>query len=171
MNAARPEDWEAPVVLPDVDKPERILVPFDGSHNAERALAWAAYVARKRETEVVVVVAYEQPMTMRGRGATYVEEVRDHLEAEAVGLAQEAVELLQQRGLQGRGIVIKGDVARAILDTVETEQCDLVLIGRQGISSEVGGVSGALDKMMDLLQGGVCNKVVRHSSVPVVVVP
>ena len=37
----RPADWESPVVVPEAEVPERILVPFDGSHNAERALAWA----------------------------------------------------------------------------------------------------------------------------------
>jgi nucleotide-binding universal stress UspA family protein len=169
--SARPHDWEAPVSLPEVSKPQRVLVAFDGSHNSERALAWAAYVARKRDIEVVVVVAYEQPLTMRGRGAPYIETITEQMEDEAKELANEAVGLLRDRGLAGRGIVIKGDVPRAILDTVESEACELVLIGRQGVSAEIGGVAGAIDKVRDMLQGGVSDKVVRHASVPVVVVP
>lgn len=96
--SAQPSDWENPIQLPEVTPPARVLVPFDGSHNAERALAWAAYVAQAGGQDLVVVVAYEQPTTMRGRGAQYVEEVREHLEREATGLASEATVLMQERG-------------------------------------------------------------------------
>lgn len=167
----RPQDWDEPVTLPAVSTPQRVMVPFDGSHNAERALAWAAYVAEAAEVEVLVVVAYEQPLTMRGRGATYVEEVRDHLELEATGLATETVEVLRRQGVSARGIVVKGDVPHALLDVAESEGVELIVIGRQGISSEVGGVSGALERVRDLLEGGVASKVIRHSHVPVLVVP
>lgn len=170
MNVTRPEDWEEPVRIPEVTLPTRLLVPFDGSHNAERALAWAATTAAATGGEVVVMVGYEQPLTMRGRGAAYIEAVRDDLEAEAKGLAAEAVSLLVGRGVTARGLVVKGDVAHAILDTVESEACDLLVIGRQGLSAEVGGVTGALDRMRDMLQGGVTDKIVRHSPVPVLVV-
>lgn len=166
----RPSDWEEPVRVPDVTPPRRVLVPFDGSHHAERALAWAAATVNVTDGEILVLVGYEQPLTMRGRGAAYIESVREELEGEAKGLATEAVELLVARGLRARGIVVKGDVPRAILDMVETERCDLLVIGRQGISAETGGVAGALDRVRDMLQGGTTEKVVRHSSVPVLVV-
>jgi len=166
----RPSDWNDPVVVPDVGRPQRILVPFDGSHNAERALAWAGVVAAGSGAEVVVLVGYEQPLTVRGRGAPYIESVTEELETEARGLATEAVEQLRGRGVESRGLVVKGDVPRAILDTAQTEGCGLIVVGRQGLSAEVGGVSGALDRVHDLLQGGVSDKVIRHSPVPVLVV-
>lgn len=167
---ARPDDWDDPVQLPEVTSPKRILVPFDGSHNAERALAWAELVASTTRAEVVVVVAFEQPLTMRGRGAAYIETVRDELSHEATVLAQEAVELLRAHGVDARGIVVKGEPARAILDTADDERCDLIAIGRQGLTAEVRGVSGALDRFRELLQGGVAEKVTRHAAVPVLVV-
>ncbi len=167
----RPHDWEDPVVLPEVSTPKTILVPFDGSHNSERALAWAAYVGARSEAEIIVVVAYEQPTTMRGRGAQYIDEVRDALQQEALELATEAVQLLEGRGLNARGIVIKGDVARAILDTADSEGAELIIVGRQGVSAELGGVASALDRVRDMLQGGVSDKTVRHAAVPIVVVP
>lgn len=172
MNAPpRPQDWNEPVVVPEVSAPRRILVPFDGSHHSERALAWAAYVAARTEVEIVVAVAYEQPVTMRGRGATYIEEVRDHLEGEATSLATEAVGELHARGVAGRGIVVKGEVAHALLDIADSEACELIVIGRQGLSSEMGGLAGAVERVRDMLEGGVAAKVVRHSRVPVLVVP
>lgn len=165
----RPGDWNDPVVVPVVGMPERILVPFDGSHNAERALAWAGGVAGNG-AEVVVMVGYEQPLTVRGRGAAYIESVREELETEARELAGEAVGQLHDRGVAARGVVVKGDVPRAILDIARTENCGLIVLGRQGLSAEVGGVTGALDRVHDLLQGGVSDKVIRHSPVPVLVV-
>ncbi|MFN8081564.1 MAG: universal stress protein [Kineosporiaceae bacterium] len=171
MNAiARPEDWEDPVRLPEIAAPQRILVPFDGSHNAERALAWAGHICDVERAEIIVLVGFEQPLTMRGRGAAYIEAVRDDLEAEARELATEAVQLLVARGARARGLVVKGDVPHAILDTIESEGCDLVVMGRQGLSAELGGVRPALDRVRNMLQGGVSDKVIRHAGVPVMVV-
>ena len=176
----RPADWESPVVVPEAEVPERILVPFDGSHNAERALAWARMIALGTGSEVLVLVGYTQPLTMRGRGAAYIESVREDLEIEALRdeladeaaeLAREGVQVLVTAGVQARGIVLKGDITRGILETAAQEGCGLILLGRQGLTAEVGGVSGAAGMIRDLLQGGVSEKVTRHAEVPVVVVP
>ena len=167
----RPADWESPVVVTEAEVPERILVPFDGSHNAERALAWARMIALGTGSEVLVLVGYTQPLTMRGRGAAYVEAVRDELADEAAELAREGVQVLVTAGVQARGIVLKGDITRGILETAAQEGCGLILLGRQGLTAEVGGVSGAAGMIRDLLQGGVSEKVTRHAEVPVVVVP
>jgi nucleotide-binding universal stress UspA family protein len=167
---ARPDDWDDPVSLPPVETPRRILVPFDGSHNGERALSWAELVVRAADGEVIVVVAYEQPLTMRGRGAAYIETIRDELADEARHLATEAVELLRGRGVNARGIVVKGEPARAILDTADDEGAELIVIGRHGLTAELRGVASALDRFRDLLQGGVADKVTQHTTIPVLVV-
>ena len=169
-NLPRPDDWDDPVQLPTVTAPRRVLVPFDGSHNAERAMAWAELIATRADAEVIIVVAFEQPLTMRGRGAAYIEVVRDELTAEATHLASEAVALLQGHGVNARGIVVKGDPARAILDAAADEECDVIVIGRHGLTAELRGISGALDRFRDMLQGGVADKVTGHASVPVLVV-
>lgn len=166
----RPDDWDAPVQLLEMEVPDHILVPFDGSHAAERALGWAALTARGTEAELVVVVAYDPPLTVRGRGATYVEEVRDQLLAEAQELAGDAVRLLVDRGIHARAIVVQGDPSRAILDVADDEGCDLIVIGRQGLTAEIGGVTGAMGRFRELLTGGVADKVVRYATVPVLVV-
>jgi len=163
----RPSDWEAPVALPEVPVPRKILVPFDGSHNAERALSWAILAARNNDAEVVVVVAFDPPLTMRGRGAAYVEEMKTSLHDEALGLAEEAVVLLEGRGVRSRGVVSRGDVARSILETADDEAADLIIIGRQGVTHEMGD---ALGRFRALISGGVADKISRHATVPVLVV-
>jgi nucleotide-binding universal stress UspA family protein len=163
----RPDDWERAVEIPDAARPRRILVPFDGSHTAERALSWGILAARNNDAELIVVVAFDPPLTIRGRSASYVEERKATLEEEAKELAQEAVEALLARGMSARGIVAKDDVARAILQTADDESVDLIVIGRQGLTHEAGG---SLDRFRDLMSGGVAEKVSRHASVPVLMV-
>jgi nucleotide-binding universal stress UspA family protein len=167
---ARPDDWDDPVELADVSAPKRLLVPFDGSHNAERALSWARLIALESSAEIIVMVAYEQPLTMRGRGAAYIETIRDELAEEAVHLAEESVTLLVAKGVRARGVVVKGEAARAVLDTVDDEGCDLIVIGRHGLTAELRGVASALDRFRDLLTGGVADKVTQHALIPVLVV-
>jgi nucleotide-binding universal stress UspA family protein len=163
----RPEDWEHPVEIPAAPTLGKVLVPFDGSHAAERALAWASLAARNNEAEIVVVVAFDPPHTVKGRGAAYVEEMRSTLEDEARELAEESVAILLDRGLRSRGVVVRGDVARAILETAEEEGADLIVLGRQGVTHEMGD---ALERFRALMSGGVAEKVSRHAAVPVLVV-
>ena len=99
----RPDDWEEPVKLPAPLRPKRVLIPFDGSHAAERALVWGVLVAKNNDAEIVVIVAYEPPLTVRGRKAAYVEEAKAALQVEAKELATEAVELLQKRASRPGG--------------------------------------------------------------------
>jgi nucleotide-binding universal stress UspA family protein len=164
---ARPDDWDAPVVIPEVSPPARILVPFDGSHTAERALAWSVLSAGGSDAEVVVVVAFDPPLTMRGRGAAFVEDVKAGLREEAQGLAEESVQLLKTKGVRARGVVINGDVVQGILQIAEEERADLIIMGRQGLNHEVGG---GVDKLRRVMAGGVAEKVSRHAGVPVMVV-
>lgn len=163
----RPRDWEEPVSMPDILGPRTVLVPFDGSHAAERALAWASLIAKPADAEVMVVVAFDPPLTVKGRGAAYVEEMKATLEEEARALAEESVELLQSRGVRARGVIVKGDVARAILETADDESAELIVMGRQGVTHEVGGT---LEKFRSMISGGVADKVARHAEVPVLVV-
>jgi nucleotide-binding universal stress UspA family protein len=76
------------------------------------------------------------------------------------------VRLLDQ-GVTARGVVVRGDVARAILETADEESVDLIVIGRQGLTHEAGG---ALEKFRALTSGGIAEKVSRHANVPVLVV-
>jgi nucleotide-binding universal stress UspA family protein len=163
----RPETWDKPVEVPEAPRPKTILVPFDGSQNAERALSWSVLAARNNDAEVVVVVAFDPPLTVRGRGAVYVEEMTATLEEEARGLAEESVSILQGRSVRARGIVVRGDVARAILHTADEEAVDLIIIGRQGVTHEMGDM---LDRFRALASGGIAEKVSRHATVPVLVV-
>lgn len=163
---ARPSDWDLPVEIPDVDTSlQKILVPFDGSKAAERALGYAAAFARYSEGEIVVVVAYDPPITVRRRGGITLEGLRSEMEGEANELALESASLLVEKGLRARAIVVRGDVADAILDTIDEEAADIAILGRSGLTSEARG-----GNRKDWGSGSVTDKIVRNATIPVMVV-
>jgi nucleotide-binding universal stress UspA family protein len=164
----RPDDWDDPVRLPEITPPERLLVAFDGSHTAERALAWAALVAG--EAEVVVLVAYLPPVTKRRRGTVDADQVQTEMADEAEVLANEAVTLLIERGARARSLVVRGDPAAAVATAIEQEDIGLVVVGRRGLTSELQGLDAALEKVRSALHGPVADRILRQASVPVLVV-
>ncbi|MDP9143433.1 MAG: universal stress protein, partial [Actinomycetota bacterium] len=131
----------------------------------EVALGHAAAFANYSGGEIVVVVAYDPPVSARRRGGITLESLIQEMEEEARGLATESASLLADRGLKARAVVIRGHVTDAILDTIESEQADLVILGRSGVTTEVR--SG---EHRDWGSGSVTDKVVRGTRVPVMVV-
>jgi nucleotide-binding universal stress UspA family protein len=81
------------------------------------------------------------------------------LEADAVELAGEAVDLLRARGLQARAVAMLGDPVEAILQTGHDEEVELIVLGRRG-----------LGQFRELLIGSVSDRVVTRSRIPVLVV-
>ena len=139
---------------------ERVLVPVDGSQGSERAMAYAAMVSRATGAELIVVVAFDPPVAIRRKaGPLEVQHERAEMEAEARELAAEAVVLLQGKGHEARGIVIRGEPAEAILELAERDRADLIVLGRRGHSTLKG-----------LLVGSVSERVARHADVPVLLV-
>ena len=163
---ARPADWDAPVEIPVVDTSlQKIIVPFDGSKAAERALGYAAAFARYSSGEIIVVVAYDPPITVRRRGGITLEGLRSEMEQEAHDLASESASLLIEKGLRARAIVVQGDVADAILDTMDDEGANIAILGRSGLTSEARG-----GDRRGWGSGSVTDKIVRNATIPVVVV-
>jgi nucleotide-binding universal stress UspA family protein len=138
-------NWDDPLRIPDVKGTfETILVPVDGSPHSERGLAHASVLASMSGARVVVVVAFDPPVTVRRRGILAVQEARADMEADAKELANEAVQLMTDRGHSASAVVVRGEGA------------DLIVIGRRGLSTLKG-----------LLLGSVSERVARHAEIPV----
>lgn len=152
-----PPDWDEPVEIPDINREVgRVLVPFDGSAGSERGLAYAELVAQMGSAEIVIVVAFDPPMTVRRRGILLVEQAREEMQQDAVELAEEAAALLIGRGNRARGVVVRGDPVQAILETIDAEEPDVVVIGRRGLTQFEG-----------VMLGSVSQRVASHARVPV----
>ena len=130
---------------------ERILVAFDGSDHAKKALDAAAELAKYSDGEVHVLHVHESgvmaPVETPG---------------ESSDLVDGAVEELRAAGVKASGDAIQarsGSAAPAILDAAKAFDSSLIVMGTRGLSDFSG-----------LLVGSMAHKVIHHAECPVLVV-
>jgi nucleotide-binding universal stress UspA family protein len=134
-----------------------ILVPFDGSPDAQRALLWAAAESVRTSVPVRVVVVNEVlPPVWGGVGGMSV--VTDGYVLDAAGLLEQAQKTLADAGVtevvaEERSGHVVGELLRA------AESSSSVVIGSRG--------HGRVEEAM---LGSVSQHLARHATCPVVVV-
>ncbi|MBI3965563.1 MAG: universal stress protein [Chloroflexi bacterium] len=133
----------------------RILVPLDGSALAERALPYAAALARRANGRLILiraVLAHVFP------GKDQIEpqiEVRERAEQELGTVA----DMLRGGGLDVEEHVYYGEATEAILDTAH-HYADVIAMSTHG--------RGGLGRW---IYGSVADQVLRRADVPVILVP
>jgi len=140
-----------------------ILVPLDGSERAEAILPHVEELAQRYEAEVIFLQVIEPPHPITGPEGTYMEMYQEEAErrveqAESylAGLKGE----FREKGIQARTRVAHGPIVKAILDTAESQDVDLVAIashGRSGLSqvfygSVAAGVLQRIDRPLLLVR-------------------
>ncbi len=143
----------------------RILVATDGSESADRAIDYAARVAKKDGADLLIVNViggYGLPDALMSRftdeqqawwdellnsmSGEILTKARDRARAAGAGMVQ----------LESR----RGDIATAILDIVREKEVDAIVVGKHG----AGGIAR-------LLLGSVSHKLVSLATCPVTVIP
>jgi len=135
---------------------KKIVYPTDGSPTAKEALLIAADLAKQEHSEVIVV------------GITPVVEIEgvkdakmgDFIKDAFQGFVADAVGRLKKRGILARGVVAGGRPHEVILRIAYKEGADMIVMGTHGRT----GLARAII-------GSVADRVVRHSKLPVVLVP
>ncbi|WP_217476800.1 universal stress protein [Stutzerimonas stutzeri] len=139
-----------------------ILLAYDGSDNAKRALQYIIdFAAETPKPPQVHVLNVQQEPVLYGEFVTSdtVEELnRSFLEKSKRTLA-EAATALQAAGIAHETHAILGNVAQQVNDAVQRLGCDTVVMGTRGMGSFTG-----------MLMGSVANRVVHEVSVPVLLV-
>ncbi len=134
-----------------------ILVPFDGSADAQRALLWAAEESVRTSTTVRVMVVNEVlPPTWGGVGGMAV--VTDGFVLDAAGLLEQAQKTLADAG-----------VGHVIVEQRSGHVVDELLRAAASASTLVVGSSGH-GRLGEALLGSVSQHLARHATCPVVVV-
>jgi nucleotide-binding universal stress UspA family protein len=132
----------------------KILVAYDGSESAKRALDHAAGLSQNGASISVISVAEELPQIGRA-AAMLVPEEDEERRRELV----EAKATLKERGIDAKLVERVGDPAAKIIDEAEQEHADLVVIGSRGLNTAQRWVLGS-----------VSTKVVQHAPCNVFVV-
>lgn len=146
-----------------------ILIAYDGTRNADRAIAVAASLVHGGRAHIVHVwqplATPEDGIAFLGAAMPMGMPVDDEIvrqEERARGVAEAGVEAARAAGFEADGEAIRGDgsPAQALEDEVERLKPELVVIGSRGLH----GLKAAL-------KGSVSHHVSANSQAPVLVVP
>jgi nucleotide-binding universal stress UspA family protein len=137
---------------------KKILVGYDGSENAKRALARAVSLSTDQGSALRVVVAVSTVLMVYGPTAPY------YPPGYPEQVMKEGRKLLEAAMGEAKGAVVSGSVedghpSEVILRLAESEKVDLIVLGRRGISG-----------IERFLLGGVSSSVVNHSKCDVLIV-
>jgi nucleotide-binding universal stress UspA family protein len=139
-----------------------VLVPTDGSENAERAVRFSAQVAdRRQQAQVTVVHVYLQvPVVSAGMAVLEPEQAYEAMGSlahqmsneereQAQGIVDHAVELIRSLvtspdvTVSGR-VVVGTRVDDGILTVADETQADIIVVGTRGLSTLRGAIMGSV---------------------------
>jgi nucleotide-binding universal stress UspA family protein len=133
----------------------KILVAYDGSDAARRALDRAAQLAGDGSSLGVVTVAFGVPDKGRTPGYTDPDDAAVRRQD-----AEDARALLGQKGIDAHVVeAYADDAAEGIIDEAERQQADLIVLGTRGRGTAARW-----------LLGSVSTKVLQHAPCDVLVV-
>src|SRR5688572_12529416 len=127
----------------------RILVPLDGSRRSERALPYAAGLAKASGGELVLI--HDETVGLRGDDAP--------ASADTLGRITDLVRSLQEMELRVGMRVVYGPAAEAILRAADDEHAHVIVMSTHG--------RGGLGRW---LYGSVADDVLRHTTLPIVLI-
>ena len=131
----------------------RILLAYDGSEGAKRALEVALSLARAGDMVTVVAVAEGVPLL--GYGGTL---PSPEQEGERKARLEDAVSAFAARDIGATAVARGGDPATAIIDVANEQDVDLIVLGTRGLS--------VAERW---LVGSVSTKVLHHARCSVLV--
>jgi nucleotide-binding universal stress UspA family protein len=136
---------------------KKILLAYDGSVHARHALACAQDLARTYGAQLIIVHAFH-PIP-KDWGSPFLEEAEARARGTGEKVIQEAQSILRDAALPVVTELLEGPPAEAILRVAEVRECDLIVMGSRG-----------LGELKALLLGSVSERVLHHSTIPVLIV-
>lgn len=143
---------------------KKILVPIDGSQNSFKALKHARNMAEKFGSEIILVniqkpIFYEslepEPVSSENGSETIQERAKIIINQGLEILKGSPVSIKPELKTE----IIAGEPAEQILYLIDKEDVDMVIMGSHGLSG-----------IRRFLMGSVSNKVLQHSSKPVMII-
>ena len=149
--AAAGRDWSSVMTY------KKLLVPLDGSDNAILACNHAIGLAKAGNMSLVLLHCYgELPATIGGAAR---DEIIALSEAESKTILEPGEKLCADNGVSCKSLVRSGNPGRTIVTVAQSEGCDLIVMGSRGLSDFSG-----------MVMGSVSHRVLRHATMPVLIV-
>ena len=139
---------------------KKILVAYDGSDHAIRALDTAIDIAKKYEAKLDIVEVVDTAALLGMGVAPIPGEVIQQVYNKAKSDVESAKSKAQQQGVKEvEAVVLEGDPATAILEYASKNGVDLIVTGSRGLST-----------FKRIILGSVSTKIVQDSKIPVLVI-
>lgn len=135
---------------------KKILVPLDGSTNANRGLDRAIEIAKESGAEITGFYVFHLPFTA---GIKYTQKMKDDAQNKAVKAIGPAMKRAQKLGATFKYKTGGGHTGSEVVKFAEKGKYDMIVIGARGI----GGTREAF-------LGSTSNYVMHKSKIPVLVV-
>ena len=139
-----------------------ILLAFDGSDSARRAVQYVIDFVRFHQAKVQVhLINVQHEPVLYGEYVTseFVEQLQQSLLAAAAQTLEWPADQLEEAGITHKSHTALGNVAEQVGDAVKQLQCDTVVMGTRGLGTFTG-----------MLLGSVATRVIHEVDVPVVLV-
>lgn len=139
----------------------KILLPVDGTELSLHETRFALQLLREGLKASFVLVNVQEPASFYEIVTADSPELIDGAALDAgEDLMEPSARLLREAGVAFQTAVVQGEPAQAMLELIETHQCDMVVMG-----------SRALGPVRRWLEGGsISQKLVQSSPVPVLLV-
>jgi len=140
-----------------VSKERAILVAYDGSEIAKRAVSWAIQLAKALDAKLYVLYVVNVPPEVRAfltAGTILNEALKSGMK-----ILEQVKPELDKEGVRYELVVEIGDPGEKIVEFADKINADLIVMGHRGLSG-----------IKKLLVGSVCDKVIKCSTKPVLVV-
>lgn len=135
-----------------------ILIGYDGSPHAQKALDKGLALARLTVADLTLVTAFPDIPTYLG--SPQYDQMVEHATRRAREIAEQAAVQARTQGFRNvRVEVVEGQAAVCILRVAEALHCDCIVVGSRGHGIMAG-----------LLLGSVSDRLAHHAPVPVLIV-
>ncbi len=134
----------------------RILVGFDGSTQAQKALETALSLAQSLDANVIVLAVARPPEpATEPEVNAMLDDAREHFEADF----KRIIKLASEMEVELETAIVVGHPVEQIIHRAETDHVDLIVVGRRGMS-----------KFERMIVGSTSEKVLRYAHCSVMVV-
>jgi nucleotide-binding universal stress UspA family protein len=134
----------------------KVLYPTDGSQTAKAALEFAVDIAKAQEGSILVLSVAEKVGAPTGEW----EDMEKTLLDFAKDFSEQAVKEIKKRGVEAEARVEIGKPAEVIVNVAKDVGADAIVMGTHGWTGLARAVIGS-----------VADRVIRHATCPVVLVP
>ena len=142
----------------------KILLPTDGSKNAEKAIKHALHIAEEENAEIVILNVIDSAYFTGLPEEELINKSEIILHEQSEKVINRVKDIIKESegtdNIRLSSLTLEGNAADIILKVSEKEDIDLIIIASSG--------KHMLDRF---LLGSVTEKTVRHSKIPVLVIP